>query len=122
MNKYLDLVEDILERTYKGSLHWQQVANDKHAQQISEPWNVIRQFEATFPFNGEPATLLCVEKRVYIYEYLFPHEDRMCELLILSGGEIIKTVGAPFLPWYWLSKFGDIIAKVCEVPAVPKLA
>lgn len=119
MKSSLELMDDIFVATHKGALAWHRVANEKHAQQIYEPWNVMRQFETAFTFNGNAATLICVEKRVYIYEYLFPHEDRMCELLILVDGEVVRKIGPPFLPWYWLSKFGDRIAKACNKPVQP---
>lgn len=122
MNRYLDFVDDILNGTYDGSLKWHQVPNEKHAKRIYEPWNVMRQFEAPFTFEGKPASLICVEKRMFIDDYLFPHEDRMCELMVISDDKVVKKIGPPFLPWFWLSKFADKIAKAINTPAVPKLA
>jgi hypothetical protein len=122
MNKYLDLVHDILEGTQNGSLRWKQVDNEKNAQYIREPSNVIRQFETPFSFNGTPTTLVCVESRFYIDDYLFPHEDRRCELIVLAGKEVIEHLAPPFLPWFWLNNFADIIAAANNQGAVPNLA
>ncbi|WP_342117713.1 hypothetical protein [Pseudoduganella sp. OTU4001] len=122
MNKYLDFIEDILDGTYDGSLKWHPVPKEKHAKQINEPWNIMRQFEAPITFEGSPAKLICVEKRMYIDDYLFPHEDRMCELMVISNDEVVKKIGPPILPWYWLSKFADKIAEAIGTPAVHRLA
>lgn len=117
MNKYLGLVEDILNETYEHKLNWEQVPICANAALIQEPWNVIRQFQAPYSYNGLPATLICVEKRIYVDEdYFFPYSDYMCELLIVQNGRVVELIAPPKLPWFWLKKFIEVILE-CKARA-----
>jgi hypothetical protein len=123
MNRYLKLASEVIDSTWKGKLDWHQVPNEIHAQLISEPWNVMRQFQTPYVFEGSPATLICVEKLKYLdEEYLFPYKDRMCELLILVDGKVVERITPPKLPWFWLSKFADAIVRAKDAARVPAQA
>ncbi len=123
MKKYWDLFSQISQLTHAGVLNWHEVDCQAHARQISKSWRVLRQFEAPFNYHGRPTTLICVEKPIYLDEdYLFPYEDRTCELLILDNEELLEEVAEPSIRWYWLKGLGSAIADACNRAAIPQQA
>ncbi len=123
MKKHWDLFNEISQLTRAGALNWREVDRLAHARQIAKPGRIIRQFETTFSFNGHPATLVCIEKRIYIDEdYLFPFEDITAECLILGNDEVMEKVAEPLVPWYWLKGLAASVANASKRLVIPQQA